>query len=523
MGASRARRRRRVAAAAALVFVWVVSVSSAGAAPGGNGRGHGGGSGGGGGTGGSIAFTTGTASVDTSTNGTSQHATEVEPDTFAWGSTVLAAFQVGRFTDGGSSAIGWARSSDSGTTWTNGYLPHLTVNTPGVNMQGTWARATDPSVAYDAAHGAWLIATLPLTSTVTGAAVTVSRSTNGGASWNDPINVATASGSQDFDKSWIACDNTSTSPYYGHCYVTWDDFGNGNLLLNSTSTDGGLTWGAALPTGTGNAHAAGLGGQPVVQPNGTVIVAVDNAFETSLGAYLSIDGGASWTAPQTITTIKSHTEAANLRSGPLPSAEIDGAGRVFVVWADCRFRSRCNANDLVFSTSTDGVSWTAVTRVPIDSTGSGVDHFLPGVAVDPATAGTTTAVAISYYFYPSSNCSSASCQLNVGMVGSLDGGSTWTAPALLNPSAPMSVSWLPSTTQGPMVGDYTSTSWVSGKAATVLPVAVAPSGATLNQPSRWFVATVSSASPSTVATRADPILTAPSESHGTPTAQASRR
>ena len=41
-------------------------------------------------------------SADPFTNTSSQHATEVEPDTFAFGSTVLAAYQVGRFFDGGS-------------------------------------------------------------------------------------------------------------------------------------------------------------------------------------------------------------------------------------------------------------------------------------------------------------------------------------------------------------------------------------------------------------------------------------
>ena len=34
---------------------------------------------------------------------TSQHGTEVEPDTFAFGLTIVAAFQVGRFFDGGAS------------------------------------------------------------------------------------------------------------------------------------------------------------------------------------------------------------------------------------------------------------------------------------------------------------------------------------------------------------------------------------------------------------------------------------
>jgi hypothetical protein len=33
------------------------------------------------------------------------------------------------------------------------------------------------------------------------------------------------------------------------------------------------------------------------------------------------------------------------------------------------------------STSADGVTWSALRRIPIDPVGSGVDHFIPGLAV----------------------------------------------------------------------------------------------------------------------------------------------
>jgi hypothetical protein len=58
-----------------------------------------------------------------------------------------------------------------------------------------------------------------------------------------------------------------------------------------------------------------------------------------------------------------HPEGGGLRSGPLPSAAIDGAGTVWVVWEDCRFRANCLTNDLVYSTSTDGKHWSKVTRI----------------------------------------------------------------------------------------------------------------------------------------------------------------
>src|SRR5947207_14039002 len=68
-------------------------------------------------------------SADPFTNDTSQHATEVEPDTFASGSTVVGAYQVGRFFNGGASDIGYARSLDGGATWdTSSFLPGLPFN-----------------------------------------------------------------------------------------------------------------------------------------------------------------------------------------------------------------------------------------------------------------------------------------------------------------------------------------------------------------------------------------------------------
>src|SRR4051812_4009390 len=67
-------------------------------------------------------------SADPYTNSTSQHATEVEPDTFANGATVVGAFQVGRFFNGGATNIGFARSGDGGATWgAPRLLPRVTV------------------------------------------------------------------------------------------------------------------------------------------------------------------------------------------------------------------------------------------------------------------------------------------------------------------------------------------------------------------------------------------------------------
>ena len=51
--------------------------------------------------------------TDPFTNSTSQHATKVEPDTYSSGSTIVATAQEGRFTDGGSSDLGIACSTNN--------------------------------------------------------------------------------------------------------------------------------------------------------------------------------------------------------------------------------------------------------------------------------------------------------------------------------------------------------------------------------------------------------------------------
>src|SRR5947209_17682368 len=75
-----------------------------------------------------FAFALVQLSSDPFTNATSQHATEVEPDTLSSGATIVSAFQVGRFFDGGATDIGVARSTDGGATWaTPHFLPGLTA------------------------------------------------------------------------------------------------------------------------------------------------------------------------------------------------------------------------------------------------------------------------------------------------------------------------------------------------------------------------------------------------------------
>lgn len=393
-----------------------------------------------------------------------QHASEVEPGTYAWGNTFVSGFQVARISEGGGADVGFATSTDAGKTWTNGLLPGLTVN----YKNGFYSAASDAAVVYDAAHGVWLICTLPIGNNDV---VAVSRSRDG-LTWSNPVLVTNINA----DKNWITCDNTTTSPYYGHCYVEWDSPASGDLVFMSTSTDGGATWGAAKNTAD---DLYGIGGQPVVQPNGTVVVPIASLVTGGMSAFSSTDGGTTWNASVNISNVVEHGDAGGIRSSGLPGAAIDGAGNLYVVWSDCRFRKGCAANDLVLSTSADGKTWSSPARIPVVPVGSAVDLFIPGIGVDPATSGSTAHLAVTTYAYKNTNCTTTTCQLYVGFTTSQDGGKTWTAAKVL--AGPMNLTWLPNTFSGYMVADYLGTSYVQGQPFGIFAVAKAPSGGVLNQ------------------------------------------
>jgi BNR repeat-like domain len=390
-------------------------------------------------------------SSDPYPGGGGMHATEAEPDSFSLGSTVVATFQVGRFSSGGARTIGFAVSTDAGRRWRNGLLPRLTVSS---SPPGPFSRASDPSVAYDALHGLWLIATLGFSDNES--ALLVSRSADG-LHWSAPsIADRKSSGNSgvQFDKEWIACDNGASSPYRGHCYLSFSDIEH-LRLATQTSTDGGRTWSqpVASPDDAGRRGIQGPAApapQPVALPDGTVVVPL---FDDDISVVRSTDGGATFSPGTTIAP--SQFSRAEVRAGPFPSVEVGADGSVLMAWPDCSLRPGCLGNDLFFSKSTDGLTWTPPTRIPL---GPG-DHIIQGLAADPVRPGR---VAVTYY-------TDSRRKLDVRLVRSLDGGVTWSRPVLLSPER-MPFGRI-AFSSGVMVGDYISTSFAGGRAVAVFTLA----------------------------------------------------
>jgi BNR repeat-like domain len=403
-------------------------------------------------------------SADLSSNPAGQHETAVEPDDFASGRTVVAAYQLGRFAAGAASSVGFAVSRDAGRTWQRGALPGLTVES---SPAGVERAASDPTVAYDALHAVWLIATLTLEPG--GTRVMVSRSGDGGH-WSLPV---TAAAGPSLDKEWLTCDNGAASPFDGRCYALYTDDAR-DATVSQSSDDGGLTWSSPV-------RATGflVGTQPIALPDGTLITLAgsyggDRSLTGSIEGVRSTDGGATFTRFTVSSLVSASTSP--MRALSLASLAIDGAGRLYAAWADCRFRSACAANDLVISTSSDGSSWSAPARIPTAPPSSTISAMIPGLGADRDRPGR---LGLVYAYFTAGSCASGACALGVAFLQSPDGGATWTKPLRLDP-VPMQMDWL-AESNGRMVGDYFSTAFARDRIVPVFALAEPPTGGRLRE------------------------------------------
>lgn len=421
-------------------------------------------------------------SSDPMSNAGSQHATEDDPSTYARGSTVVSVFTQGLFANGsGAAGIGFAASVNGGRTWTHGSVPGITVF-----QGGRYSRVVFPTVAYDPRQRTWLVAMLagqinpanpdgpPISM-----AVLVSRSADNGRTWRAPVTVAAESDGRNLDGPAITCDVSAASRYYGRCYVEFtrlDRPGDsaGKVILMSASATGGESWGPAK--GTAN-HATGTAGRPLVQPDGTVVVPIDKwPHPTAVLSFASDNGGKSWGPAHVAVRVKFAADPLGQGGIPLLSAAMDAAGRIYLAWQDCRFHPRCAANDVVTASSPDGVTWSRVRRV---TRGPG-DHTLPGMGIDPLSAGGSARIGITYYRYPDPRCKVAYCPIDVRFTSSADGGRSWAIPVRV--AVPMRASWLAKTPFGAVVSDFISAAALpGGNVVTAFPLAAPPSGSMLHQ------------------------------------------
>lgn len=93
-------------------------------------------------------------------------------------------------------------------------------------------------------------------------------------------------------------------------------------------------------------------------------------------------------------------------------AQIDGTGKVYVAWVDCRFEQGCSGSDVVMMTSMDGVTWSPIQRLAITPVSSDFDIYVAGLGVDRNTSGSTAHLGLVFYSY-AVHCSN-NCTFSVG-------------------------------------------------------------------------------------------------------------
>jgi hypothetical protein len=403
-----------------------------------------------------------------------QHATIVEPSSVSAGLRTVSAFQVGRNFGGGAGAIGFATSANRGSSWRSGILPAITqASTP----PGPSLTASDPVVAYDAAHGRWLVASLAGANNQN--VIFVSGSPDGVA-WEPPV-IAVASAPQTLDKQWMACDNGAVSPFRGHCYLAYAAFEEGFnapvRLAVQTSTDGGRTWGTpvALPINY-VFETDTLGPEPIVRPNGELVIVF---FErTTVKAVRSTDGGTTFAPRERVAPFKFRVYSSrpgHLRAPPVPTVAVDRTGTVYAAWYDCRFRRSCAGNDIVFSRSSHAGVWSKPVRIPLGQPRRSTDYVLPAFAVDPRFK---NRLALAFYALSRPDCSDPGCRLVAGLATSVTGGRRWRR---VWTSSPMRLQWLADTSQGRMVGDYFGLTFTGGRALALVVLPRKPRGRRFNE------------------------------------------
>ncbi len=194
-------------------------------------------------------------------------------------------------------------STDGGATWNYRCAPWPS-DISGSVSGAVFFFGSDPALAWDSqnrAYAAYMLLNCNSAQTSCGYSIVVARSTDVGQTWTPWGTVVnhSADNTHGDDKEMIAVDNSpgpaSTKSHPGRVYVIWDDLNVERVAYS----DNGTSWTTVvLPNGT-NA----IGGNVVVGRDGTVYVIWNRLTDPeSIVFSKSVDGGNTWTTPITIAT-----------------------------------------------------------------------------------------------------------------------------------------------------------------------------------------------------------------------------
>lgn len=360
--------------------------------------------------------------------------------------TLLATFQEGRYTNGGAVTCGYSVSHDGGLTWTRAITPRLTTADG-----GQFYRATDPVAAIDANGVMYLNNLAAVDPQFQLSALLISRSTNGGLSFEPPVEITRSPFGTLVDKNWLAVNTFAGTPTFGRLVSTFTSFDlNGYPPALTYSDDQGATWStwkyiAPLPF-----YAQGT--QPVFLPDGTLAVVYWNFAGPAIEVRTSTDGGGTFTFSNRVATVTSFV-SPTLRDGSfLPSAAGNRTNNsLYVVYQALH----AGIPRVMFTMSTNaGVNWTAPT--PISDNPPGVQVLNPTINASPDGR------QLSVIFYDGRENPTNNYLVDLYLAYSVDGGATW-KPNLRLSSVTSDARLAPLTASGYMLGDYMGVAAAAGQ------------------------------------------------------------
>jgi hypothetical protein len=309
-----------------------------------------------------------------------------------------------------------AYSSADGLAWTKAALPRVWNGT-------AFGIGFDPGVDVDK-NGTFYFTygVAPLSGSYPNAVVAV-KSTDG-VNWTQ-LTPVTFNRNRNFDDKYYLAVDRSASAFANRVYVSWDrNQGNNQILLLSSSSNGGATWTTPVKVNDGTSKFERvIGAYPAVdQATGVVYDSWHDYAKDIIFVDKSTNGGGTWgtdvAAAHTHTGFGLDIGCVGGRSqGPAHALKVGPSGTMYLVYADA---VTGRGFDVLLTKSTNGgATWSA--PVTLDDDAGAADQFHPTLSVESNGLGGDK-VTVTFY---DRRDDPANCQAHVYATQSTDNGATW--------------------------------------------------------------------------------------------------